>query len=46
MPLTEADPPLGIAELLERIDALRTRGGAALLFRDRELYSVTRRGIP
>jgi hypothetical protein len=41
MPLTEADPPPGIPELLERIDALRARGGAVLLFRDRELYSMT-----
>jgi hypothetical protein len=39
-PLTEADPPLGIPELLERIDALRGRG-AVLFFRDRELYSMT-----
>jgi hypothetical protein len=41
MPLTEADPPPGIPELLERIDALLARGGAVLLFRDRELYSMT-----
>src|SRR3984885_2674860 len=41
MALTEADPPPGIPELLERIDALRARGGAVLLFRDRELYSMT-----
>jgi hypothetical protein len=41
MPLTEADPPLEIPNLLERIDALRARGGAVLLFRDRELYSMT-----
>jgi len=41
MPLTEADPPPGIPELLQRIDALRARGGAVLLFRDRELYSMT-----
>ena len=40
MPLTEADPPPKIADLLERIDALRGRG-AALLFRDRELYTMT-----
>jgi hypothetical protein len=40
-PLTEADPPPGIPELLERIDALCARGGAVLLFRDRELYSMT-----
>ena len=41
MALTEADAPPGIPELLERIDALRARGGAVLLFRDRELYSMT-----
>jgi len=41
MALTEADSPPGIPELLERIDALRARGGAVLLFRDRELYSMT-----
>ena len=40
MPLTEADPPPEISDLLERIDALRGRG-AVLLFRDRELYSMT-----
>jgi hypothetical protein len=41
MPLTDADPAPGIPELLERIDALRARGGAVLLFRDRELHSMT-----
>jgi hypothetical protein len=41
MPLTEADPPPAISDLLERIDALHTRGGGVLLFRDRELYSMT-----
>ena len=41
MPLTEADPPPEIPILLERIDALCARGGAVLLFRDRELYSMT-----
>ncbi len=41
MPLTEADPPPEIPNLLERIDALRARGGAVLLFRDRELHSMT-----
>jgi hypothetical protein len=41
MPLTEADPPPEISNLLQRIDALRARGGAVLLFRDRELYSMT-----
>lgn len=41
MPLTDADPPPGIADLLERIDALQARGGHILLFRERELYSMT-----
>ena len=41
MPIRETDPPPSIPELLERIDALRARGGAVLLFRDRELYSMT-----
>lgn len=41
MPLTTSDPPPDIPNLLERIDALRARGGAVLLFRDRELYSMT-----
>lgn len=41
MPLTEADPPPEISNLLERIAALRSRGGAVLLFRDRELYTMT-----
>jgi hypothetical protein len=41
MPLTEDDPPPEIPNLLERIDALNARGGAVLLFRDRELHSMT-----
>jgi hypothetical protein len=41
MHLTEGDPPPEIADLLARIDALRARGGAVLLFRDRELHSMT-----
>jgi hypothetical protein len=41
MPATEAESPTGIPELLERIDALCARGGAVLLFRGRELYSMT-----
>ncbi len=41
MPLTETDPSPKIPDLLQRIEALRTRGGAVLLFRDRELYSMT-----
>jgi hypothetical protein len=40
-PLTETDPPQEIPDLLQRIEALRARGGAVLLFRDRELYSMT-----
>jgi hypothetical protein len=41
MALTTAEAPPGIPDLLERIEALRARGGAVLLFRDRELYSMT-----
>jgi hypothetical protein len=41
MPLVEADPPPEVSDLLQRIEALRARGGAVLLFRDRELYSMT-----
>ena len=41
MPLREADPPPGISDLLERIDALHTHCGDVLLFRDRELYGMT-----
>ena len=41
MPLITGDPPPDIPELLNRIDALRERGGAVLLFRERELYSMT-----
>ncbi|MGA7523628.1 MAG: hypothetical protein WBW84_14340 [Acidobacteriaceae bacterium] len=41
MPLWDADTPPAIADLLERVDALRTRGGDVLLFRERELYSMT-----
>jgi hypothetical protein len=41
MPLREADPPLGISDLLERIDALRAHCGDVLLFRERELYGMT-----
>jgi hypothetical protein len=40
-PLIESDPPPQIPELLERIDALQARGGDVLLFRERELYSMT-----
>jgi hypothetical protein len=41
MPLREADPPPGIPDLLQRIDALHTHCGDVLLFRDRELYGMT-----
>ena len=41
MPVKEGDPPLALSELLERISALHARGGNVLLFRDRELYSMT-----
>ncbi|MGC1782457.1 MAG: hypothetical protein WA708_08070 [Acidobacteriaceae bacterium] len=41
MPLDEADPPPGISDLLERVDALHTRGGDVLLFRERQLYRMT-----
>jgi hypothetical protein len=41
MPLNEGDPPTEIPELLERVDALHTRGGDVLLFREQELYYMT-----
>jgi hypothetical protein len=41
MPLREADPPPGISDLLERINALHTHCGDVLLFRERELYGMT-----
>jgi hypothetical protein len=41
MPLREADPPPGISDLLERIDALHAHCGDVLLFRERELYGMT-----
>jgi hypothetical protein len=41
MPLTEREPPPEIPDLLERIAALNARGGDVLLFRERELYSMT-----
>src|ERR1700741_2121218 len=41
MPLREADPPPGISDLLQRIDALHTHCGDVLLFRERELYGMT-----
>jgi len=41
MPLTAEDPVPGIPDVLERVDALRSRGGDVLLFRERELYTMT-----
>jgi hypothetical protein len=41
LPLWDTDSPPEIPDLLERIDALHTRGGDVLLFRERELYSMT-----
>ena len=41
MPLTAADPPSEIPDLLKRIDALLARGGDVLLFGGRELYNMT-----
>ena len=40
-PLREADPPPGISDLLERIDALHAHCGDVMLFRERELYGMT-----
>lgn len=41
MPLRAEDSPPSIPDLLGRIDALHARGGAVLLFRERELYGMT-----
>lgn len=41
MPLFETDAPPEIPVLLDRIDALHACGGDVLLFRERELYSMT-----
>ena len=41
MPLNAEDPPLAVTDVLERIDALRARGGDVLLFRQQELYTIT-----
>ena len=41
MPLREEDPPPGISDLLQRIEALHTHCGDVLLFRERELYGMT-----
>ena len=40
-PLKEEDPPPAISDMLKRIDALHTHCGDVLLFRERELYSMT-----
>jgi len=40
LPLNEQEPLPAIPELLQRVDALLTRGGV-FLFRDRELYTMT-----
>jgi len=40
-PLVEGDPLPTVADLLQRIDALHSRGGNVLLFRERELYCMT-----
>ena len=41
MPLVETEPAPGIPDLLTRIDGLVARGSDVLLFRERELYSMT-----
>jgi hypothetical protein len=41
IPVREEDPPPGISDLLQRIDALHTHCGDVLLFRERELYGMT-----
>jgi hypothetical protein len=41
MPLRAGDAPPDISGLLGRIDALHARGGSVLLFRERELNSMT-----
>jgi hypothetical protein len=40
-PLNEEEPPPAVADLLSRIDALLAHGGDVLLFRQRELYTMT-----
>ena len=40
-PLLDSDPPSGIADVLARVDALGALGGDVLLFRERELYTIT-----
>jgi hypothetical protein len=41
MPIGDDAPAPEMSDLLERIDALRTGGAGVLLFRERELYSIT-----
>jgi hypothetical protein len=41
MPLNPDEPPPAIPELLRRVEALLARGGDVLLFRERELYTMT-----
>jgi hypothetical protein len=41
MPITENDAPPGIPELLERVDALLARRRDVLVFRERELFTMT-----
>lgn len=41
MPLWDADKSPGISDVLARIDDLHSCGGDVLLFRERELYSMT-----
>jgi hypothetical protein len=40
-PSNTKEPPPGVPDLLQRIDALRARGGDVLLFREQELYAMT-----
>lgn len=41
MPITENEAAPGIPELLERVDALLARGHDVLVFRERELFTMT-----
>jgi hypothetical protein len=41
MPIQDDAPAPETSDLLERIDALHTRGGSVLVFRERELYGIT-----
>jgi hypothetical protein len=41
MPIRETDPAPSISDLLKRIDALHVLCGDVMLFRERELYSMT-----